>query len=151
MPPQQIVEMATSGRLILPKNFNSVTRDLVKRILVADPELRIDIKGIMQHRFFADVNWAQVSSKLVDPPYVPPTQTTASEQTGPTTPNGNEFDGVYNAALEAQFYKMQESVEHKVGSSISSKSSPSTIKRTLPNKILGDFHLTKINQIFHDF
>ena len=58
MPPQQIVEMATSGRLILPKNFNSVTRDLVKRILVADPELRIDIKGIMQHRFFADVNWA---------------------------------------------------------------------------------------------
>ena len=47
MPPQQIVEMATSGRLILPKNFNSVTRDLVKRILVADPELRIDIKGIM--------------------------------------------------------------------------------------------------------
>ena len=73
MPPQQIVEMATSGRLILPKNFNSVTRDLVKRILVADPELRIDIKGIMQHRFFADVNWAQVSSKLVAPPYIPPT------------------------------------------------------------------------------
>ena len=64
--------MANSGRLILPKNLNSVTRDLVKRILVADPELRIDIKGIMKHRFFADVDWSLVQSKQVTPPYVPP-------------------------------------------------------------------------------
>ena len=32
----------------------------------------------------------------------------------------------------------------KVGSQTSSKSSP-YIKRTNPNKILGDFHLTKLN------
>lgn len=57
MHPQQIVEMANSGRLILPKNLTSVTRDLVRKILVADPELRLDIKDIMQHRFFADVDW----------------------------------------------------------------------------------------------
>ncbi len=53
--------MANSGRIILPKNFNSVTRDLVKKILVADPERRLEIKDIMQHRFFANVNWRDVS------------------------------------------------------------------------------------------
>lgn len=47
MPPSQIVEMANSGRIILPKNLNSVTRDLVKRILVADPEVRLEIRDIM--------------------------------------------------------------------------------------------------------
>ena len=41
--------MATAGRLILPKNLTPVTRNLVKRILVPDPEVRLDIKAIMKH------------------------------------------------------------------------------------------------------
>ena len=57
MPPSQIVEMANANRLILPKNLNPLTRDLVKRILVPDPEVRLEIKDIMQHRFFADIDW----------------------------------------------------------------------------------------------
>ena len=47
MPPNQIIELANSGKIILPKNFNAVTRDLVKKILVADPEVRLDIRDIM--------------------------------------------------------------------------------------------------------
>ena len=38
----------------------------------------------------------------------------------------------------------------KLGSHTSSKSSP-YVKRTTPNKILGDYHLTKINKAFVDF
>ena len=41
-----IIEMANAGRIILPKNLNPTTRDLVKRILVADPEVRLEIKDI---------------------------------------------------------------------------------------------------------
>ena len=46
MPPQMIIEMANASRVILPKNLNPTTRDLVKRILVADPEVRLEIKDI---------------------------------------------------------------------------------------------------------
>ena len=71
MPPNQIVEMATDGRLILPKNLTPVTRDLVKRILVPDPEVRMGIKAIMKHQFFEEVDWDAVERRLMDPPYVP--------------------------------------------------------------------------------
>ena len=47
MPPQTIIEMASLGQLNLPKNLMPVTRDLVKRILVADPNSRLEIKDIM--------------------------------------------------------------------------------------------------------
>ena len=72
MPPNQIVEMANAGRLILPKNLTPVTRDLVKRILVPDPEVRLDIRDIMKHKFFTGVDWAAVERRFMDPPYVPP-------------------------------------------------------------------------------
>ena len=42
----------------------------------------------------------------------------------------------------------------KMGSNISSKSSPhyaNSFKRTTPNKILGDFHMQKINKVFENF
>ena len=78
MPPNQIVEMANSGRIILPKNFTPVTRDLVKRILVADPEVRLEIRNIMQHKFFAGVNWEEVTEKRTTPPYLPHYETDIS-------------------------------------------------------------------------
>ena len=72
MPPHQIIEMVNSGRIILPKNLTPVTRDIVRKILVADPNVRLEIKDIMQHKFFEGVNWQHVTSKLQTPPYVPP-------------------------------------------------------------------------------
>lgn len=47
MPPNQIIDMANSGRIILPKNLNPVTRDLVRRILVPDPNTRLTLRDIM--------------------------------------------------------------------------------------------------------
>ena len=35
--PQQMIELANKGNLSLPKNLNKVTRDLIIKILVPDP------------------------------------------------------------------------------------------------------------------
>ena len=56
-----IIEMVNSGRIILPKNLTPVTRDIVRKILVADPNVRLEIKDIMQHKFFEGVDWQRVS------------------------------------------------------------------------------------------
>ena len=61
MPPQKIIEMVNAGRIILPKNLTPVTRDIVRKILVADPNVRLEIKDIMQHKFFEGVEWPRVS------------------------------------------------------------------------------------------
>jgi len=58
-----MIEMANSGRLILPKNLTPVTRDLVKRVLVPDPEVRLEIRAIMQHKFFEGVDWGAVERR----------------------------------------------------------------------------------------
>ena len=63
MPPQKIIEMVNSGRIILPKNLTPVTRDIVRKILVADPNVRLEIRDIMQHKFFEGVDWQKVSRK----------------------------------------------------------------------------------------
>ena len=51
--------------------MDAVTRDVVKRILVPDPNMRIEIKAIMQHKFFAGIDWAFVANKRGVPPYCP--------------------------------------------------------------------------------
>lgn len=72
MSPNKIVEMANAGRLILPKNLTPVARDLVKRILVPDPEVRLEIRDIMKHRFFNGVDWDAVERRNIEAPYSPP-------------------------------------------------------------------------------
>ena len=55
----------------MPKNLTPVTRDIVRKILVADPNVRLEIRDIMQHKFFEGVDWQKVSKKQNNPPYVP--------------------------------------------------------------------------------
>ena len=71
MPAHMIIDMVNNGRITLPKNLNPVTRDIVKKILVADPNVRLEIRDIMQHKFFESVNWKKVLKKETVPPYVP--------------------------------------------------------------------------------
>ena len=71
MPPQQIIETVNSGRMVLPKNLTPLTRDVVRKILVADPNVRLEIRDIMRHQFFEGVDWRAVAGKQARPPYVP--------------------------------------------------------------------------------
>jgi serine/threonine protein kinase len=70
--PRMMIEMANAGRLSLPKNLNNVTRDLIKQILVADPNQRYGIEEIKDHKFFRGVNWEKVAQRQLQPPYIPP-------------------------------------------------------------------------------
>lgn len=47
MPPHKILEIVQTGRITLPKNLTPTTRDLVRKILVADPNGRVEIREIM--------------------------------------------------------------------------------------------------------
>jgi len=82
-----------------------VTRDLVKKILVADPNVRLDIKDIMQHKFFEGIEWQMVARKLIDPPNIPDINI--------LPPRSQSVD--YNTMMPKKF---------KVGSQTSTKSNP---------------------------
>ena len=49
--------------MILPKNLSPLARDLVKRILVPDPSVRLDTRDIMKHKFFEGVDWSAVECR----------------------------------------------------------------------------------------
>ena len=49
--------------MVLPKNLTPLTRDVVRKILVADPNGRLEIRDIMRHKFFEGVDWRGVAEK----------------------------------------------------------------------------------------
>ena len=51
--------------------MNNLVRDIVKNILVTDPNLRFEIEDIKSHKFFRGIDWSQVASKQCKPIYVP--------------------------------------------------------------------------------
>jgi protein kinase X len=56
----------------LPRNLDNVAKDLVRNILVMDPNLRFEIDDIKKHKFFKGINWESVTLKKETPVYVPP-------------------------------------------------------------------------------
>lgn len=58
-----------------PEGFPEVARDLVERLLVSDPSLRLPIEHVRNHQFFAGVRWGTGLWKQKAPrlkAYVPP-------------------------------------------------------------------------------
>ena len=121
-----------------------MTRDIVRKILVADPNVRLEIKDIMQHKFFEGVDWQQVSKKLSTPPYIPPEinpqrQNQLNIEENPNCPTTATTSLPHNS-----YGNPNAPAKTKNGSGTSQNSSPN-VRRANPNKILGDFHLTKLN------
>lgn len=48
--------------------------DLLKKLLVRDPAERITYSELREHEFFADIQWAKLELKEVEPPFIPPTE-----------------------------------------------------------------------------
>jgi hypothetical protein len=46
------MDKCRSGKLNMPKNLVGNARDLVKLLLTDDPQARLDISLIKQHKFF---------------------------------------------------------------------------------------------------
>lgn len=66
-----VLEKMRSNQIHLPKNLNNLTRDLIKSILVFDPNQRFEIEDIKAHKFFRGLDWSQIKSKQFKPSYVP--------------------------------------------------------------------------------
>jgi len=71
--PQQIVENIMRGELYLPRNMSSLAKDLAKNILVVDPNMRLEIADIKQHKFFRGIQWDLIAARKIKPPFIPPT------------------------------------------------------------------------------
>ena len=69
--PKAIMDKCRSGKLNLPKNLIGNARDLVKLLLTDDPQSRLDISLIKQHKFFRAIDWTKLKKRLVRPPYIP--------------------------------------------------------------------------------
>ena len=65
------MELCRSGKLNLPKNLVGKARDLVKLLLVDDPEQRLSIQQIKEHSFFKGTNWTNMQHRKMKPPFVP--------------------------------------------------------------------------------
>jgi len=61
-----------NGDLNLPKNMSKLAKDLVKNILVVDPNMRFEISDIKQHKFFRGIKWDQIAQRKIKAPYIPP-------------------------------------------------------------------------------
>lgn len=68
---KEIIELAISGNISLPKNINGVTRDLILKILVPDPNQRLTLAEIKEHFFFKGIDWTMASKRQLSPPFVP--------------------------------------------------------------------------------
>eukprot|EP00347_Sterkiella_histriomuscorum_P015976 403354976 len=70
--PQMIEQQIVKGEYRMPRDADQTARDLISQILVLEPNLRLSIQDIKQHKYFADINWDQVIEKKLEPaPYKP--------------------------------------------------------------------------------
>eukprot|EP00356_Strombidium_inclinatum_P000694 CAMPEP_0170511014 /NCGR_PEP_ID=MMETSP0208-20121228/66073_1 /TAXON_ID=197538 /ORGANISM="Strombidium inclinatum, Strain S3" /LENGTH=182 /DNA_ID=CAMNT_0010794517 /DNA_START=4081 /DNA_END=4629 /DNA_ORIENTATION=- len=81
--PKAIMEKVRSGNLNLPKNLTGNCRDLVKLLLVDDPNGRLETQQIKDHKFFKGLNWAQLKKRNISAPFIPEAYRTFSERLFP--------------------------------------------------------------------
>ena len=112
-----------TDNLVLPKNMSQLAKDLVRNILVVDPNMRPEIADIKQHKFFRGVQWDLIASRKVKPPFVPPVPS-----------NANSINSEDSSHFQTLTSNKSPVLSHKKSS-----------------KVLGDYHLQKINKVFKDF
>eukprot|EP01017_Pseudomicrothorax_dubius_P002529 TRINITY_DN10110_c0_g1_i1.p1 TRINITY_DN10110_c0_g1~~TRINITY_DN10110_c0_g1_i1.p1 ORF type:complete len:154 (-),score=36.01 TRINITY_DN10110_c0_g1_i1:26-487(-) len=62
------------GKVTYPEKFSPVAKDLISKLLVTDPDLRLGGKSASEvkgHEFFAGVNWTKVAQRKQAPPFKP--------------------------------------------------------------------------------
>lgn len=71
---QKVYDNIISNEIKLSKKISSELKDLMNRLLQADPTKRLGYNGtseVMRHSFFKGINWNLVGNKRVNPPYIP--------------------------------------------------------------------------------
>ena len=75
------MEASLSGNLAFPKNMSHLCRDLLKSILVADPNLRPELADIKQHKMFKPIQWTALQKRSEPAPFVPPLMPATKSET----------------------------------------------------------------------
>ncbi|CDS11010.1 hypothetical protein LRAMOSA03274 [Lichtheimia ramosa] len=73
---EETMDLIMSKNIIMPYYFSSEAKDLVARLLRKNPHLRLgarrkDMKTILSHGFFKDMDWAALLDRRVEPPIIP--------------------------------------------------------------------------------
>ena len=105
--PFGIYEKILAGKIEWPKHLDPITKDLVKRLLVADRTKRLgnmkggagDVKG---HRFFRGISWDDVIGRKLSAPIVPKVTHDGDTRNFETYPEAEKkvFARVSDAELE---------------------------------------------------
>jgi len=71
-----LFELILMEEVRFPKTISAEAKDLLSGLLVKDPENRLgggveDARDIMNHAFFANINWTDLEKRRVTPPFKP--------------------------------------------------------------------------------
>lgn len=76
---QRMYAQKMTAQLEVPEHVDPHAADLIAKFLDRNPATRLqDTMAIRSHPWFADINWDDLSTKRVTPPYKPPVTDTAS-------------------------------------------------------------------------
>ncbi|KAI7883023.1 Pkinase-domain-containing protein [Lichtheimia hyalospora FSU 10163] len=72
----ETMHLIMSKNVVMPYYFSSEAKDLVAKLLRKNPHLRLgarrkDMKTILSHDFFRDMDWAALLDRRVEPPIIP--------------------------------------------------------------------------------
>ncbi|KHJ48251.1 kinase domain protein [Trichuris suis] len=73
---KKTIDKILKGKLTLPLYLSYEARDLIKKLLKRNVEMRLgtdasDAEAIKAHSFFSSVNWQEVHSRSLEPPFKP--------------------------------------------------------------------------------
>ena len=71
IPGENISKKVYEKKVKMFPHFTNQAKDLIKKLLVTNPRKRIGFKQIKFHEFFKGINWDNIESKKILPPFIP--------------------------------------------------------------------------------
>ena len=68
---ERISKKVYEKKIKMFSHFTNPAKDLIKKLLVINPEKRIGFNQIKNHEFFKGINWDNIESKIIEPPFIP--------------------------------------------------------------------------------
>lgn len=72
----EVYTKVLAGKILFPPSFDSIAKDIVRRLLIPDPAARFGclLRGaedVMKHKFFRGLDWNQLYQEAIPPPFIP--------------------------------------------------------------------------------
>jgi len=103
--PMGIYQKILSGKIVFPKLFDKDAKVLVKKLLTADlgkrfGNLKNGAKDILEHKWFADINWDGLLAKKMDAPFKPPVKSATDTSNFDDYPDSSELPPVVDPSKD---------------------------------------------------